>query len=217
MGQDPPRLRLIRGLPDDAALVRGVAKGDPGALRNLMDRYDRLVRYAIYRNLKGHCLRDPTFVDARASEVWAGFVESVRRPGSGVDDNLKAYLIRIARNKCHDFLRRTAQEPVSGGLLGEAANLTDPDPDPLSVLLELEQVETLRQCIAELPANDRNLFSQLDLIVNGRWTEAARRLSVPESTLRSRWPRVLSTLRASFSRTSAKFPKSFAPKPEHND
>ena len=46
-----------------------------------------------------------------------------------------------------------------------------------------------------LEGDDRALVAQLDAITDRRWKDAAQALGMKESTLRSRWQRVLERLR----------------------
>ena len=55
---EPPRQA-----PSDQELLARTAGGDPTALRALMDRYDRLVRFTIYRTSRQRCRQDPTCAD----------------------------------------------------------------------------------------------------------------------------------------------------------
>lgn len=205
----------------DQALVRGVLAGDAHAFQRLIDHYDRLVRYAIFHGFKTHCARDPSFLDARASEVWSGFVESIRRAGSAPGGTLKAYLTRIARNKCSDYLRRARRDPAAPAAGGTDAPAAEQpvarDADPLATLIDFEQIEVLRRCIDGLPQSDRNLLQELDLITNSRWSEAARRLEMAESTLRSRWDRLVTRLRTCVEKNLPEIPESFAPRGPSGD
>ena len=192
--KDPPASRR------DENLIRGIMAGDADSLRELIDQYDRLVRYAIFRTCGDECRKDPTFLDSIASEVWSGLVESVRRLGTDLASSLKSYLVQIARNKCKDHLRRAGRElptqPADAVATSDNREPADSAADPASLLIRLEQLQTMRDCIAGLPSSDRSLFEHMDLIAESRWSEAARRLNVPESTLRSRWNRVVEELRA---------------------
>ena len=66
-------------LVDEAYLVQSVLGGDPAALRELMSRYDRLVRYAVFRAARDRCRKDPEWLDSIGSATWAGFVQSLNR------------------------------------------------------------------------------------------------------------------------------------------
>lgn len=188
----------------DENLIRGVVAGDAGSLRELIEQYDRLIRYTIFRSCGDECRKDPTFLDGIASEVWSGFVESVRRRGTDSTSSLKSYLVQIARNKCHDHLRRAGRElptqPADAVATSDNREPADSAADPSALLIRLEQLQTMRDCIRELPPSDRNLLEHMDLIAESRWSEVARRLNVPESTLRSRWNRVVEELRAKMGR-----------------
>ena len=70
MGQQPGQE------PSDNELLVAIGRGDPLALRLLMDRFDRLVRYVIYRASRQRCRRDPLWLDSVASEVWTDLCRS---------------------------------------------------------------------------------------------------------------------------------------------
>ncbi len=186
---DPAREEINRR---DAKLARGVQAGDTEALRRLMHHQDRLVRFTIYRTLKDACTRDPHLIDAVASEVWTGFVASINRKGVP-DGSIRAYLVTIARNKATDFLRRESRRPKADG--GDLGDLVVSDADPMSVIMDAERVDFVRDCMADLAGDDRNLLQEMELLLNSRWREAAQALDIPESTLRSRWKKVLDRLR----------------------
>jgi RNA polymerase sigma factor (sigma-70 family) len=184
--------------PPDAALVAGLVRGDPDALRALMRRYDRLVRFAIYRTCRAHCTQDPDWLDAQASETWTGFIRSMQRRGARPPDDLPNYLLQIARNKCLDAVRigRALADWAAPADEARIAQLTDNNEDTTELVSRLDQLESLRACMASLDPADRTLCSQLDLIVERKWTEAAEKLAMPESTLRTQWKGVLDRLRA---------------------
>ncbi len=162
-----------------------------------MKRYDRLVRYTIFRGCRGRCAADPHWLDARASETWTGFVQSARRPGFQPPDDLASYLIQVSRNKCRDALR-IAGAIVSQTSFGEDEALSQhiiANEDTADLVERLDDLAALRQCMADLDDQDRTLCGQLPLIMERRWKEAADNLGLAESTLRSRWEKVLQTLR----------------------
>jgi len=201
---------------DDLELVQRLRDDDPDALRVLMGRYDRLVRYAVFRTCRAECTRDPAFLDSRASEAWTGFVRSVQRPESAPPANLKTYLIQIAKNKCADALRRP--EPAAfeqtGSLGDELSGVEAPTTASVELLIQAEEVLALQVCIERLSASDKRIYSQVEHLVAGRWKAAAQALRMPESTLRSRWSAIVARLRACLAR---KKPKNLAPPPEGSD
>jgi len=188
--------------PSDAFLVASLTAGDAAALRTLVDRYDRLVRYTIYRLTKDRCVKDPQWLDAVASTTWTGFVRAMRRPDKEPPRSVSALLASIARNQAVSALRGRPAPAIS--LEGHDAEFQDAESiDPADLLVEVEELDTLRACLACLDADDRLLVSQLRLITERRWRAAAEALGMSESTLRSKWGRVLDRLRACVERKTA--------------
>lgn len=206
---DAPTAAAAVFVPDDAFLMASVVGGDEAALRKLMDRYDRLVRYVVFRAARQRCALDPMFVESVASASWAGFVQSLSKNPDRLPESAKAYLALIARNQTVSALRQDKGKPVVVSL-DAAEGLDPPDQldDPTEQLSNLEELELLRVCLAECDQGDRLLIGQLHAITERRWLEAANELDLKESTLRSRWARLLARLRA---RLAQKTPKSFAP------
>ena len=202
--------------PDDAELVRRVRGGDGDAVRLLMVRYDRLVRYVVFRLCRAECVRDPTFLDARASEAWTGFVRSVQQAGSAQPRNLKTYLIQIARNKCVDAVRQLG--PGAAGQAGDSGSdlslIEAPTSPSVELLIRAEEVLALRECLEKLSPYEKRICEQMEHLVAGRWKHAAEALGMPESTIRSRWPGIVAKLKACLERKTS---EKFAPPPEHGD
>jgi len=67
--------------------------------------------------------------------------------------------------------------------------------DPLTMLSAAEDLTAVRACIEAVGGDDGELLVHLDAITGRRWKEAAAALGLPESTLRSRWRRLLDRLR----------------------
>lgn len=180
--------------PDDAELIEAVVAGDPLAVRRLMDRYDRLVRYAIFRMSQQRCQQDPLWLDSLASEAWTDICRSL---GQGQTiRHLHSYLIQIARRRCIDRLRQWERTDRAGDLeSSDEAQLIAPQEDTVDLLGKMEDLTALRGCVAELEEADRALFGEVEAITGGRWREAGGRLGMAESTLRSRWKRILEALK----------------------
>lgn len=209
--------------PDDRLLIARLLDGDQDAVRTLVNRYDRLIRYTIFKTARRHCERDPGWLDARANEAWTGIVQALRRTGAAkLPPNLPAYFAQITRNKCLDAARKADARTVlplnpDPAARNQAEPADDPDDNPLTMLESLEQLEALRDCIARLSEDDQLLCAEIGLIMERRWSEAAARLGMAESTLRSRWDRVLGRLRACLEKKTKKNPEGFAPGPGSTD
>ncbi len=188
-----------RNEPSDEFLIAGLVAGDSAALRLLMRRYDKLVRYAVFRLSKRECQRDPQWLDSIASATWTGVIRSLRRSDSNPPESIRPYLMQIARNQCISELRKRGRENVSddaGVLVGASEPIASSDEGPAAIAARLELLEAMDSCLLDLPPADRRLATQLPAITERRWRDAAGALEMQESTLRSRWKRVLETLRA---------------------
>ncbi|MEK6799983.1 MAG: sigma-70 family RNA polymerase sigma factor [Planctomycetota bacterium] len=210
--REEPADRLLppAGQVDDAFLVRCTLGGDDSALRKLIDRYDRLVRYTIYSLARERCFRDPQWLDSVASAVWSGFVDSLRRLDGELPASPPAYLRTIARNKTISTLRSAQVQAASevGGSTVDEAELMATEEDAHESAAQLELLERLADCLQELDDDDRTVISQLPRILERRWEEAGAALGFSESTLRSRWPRVLERLRRCLERKNGFAPPS---------
>lgn len=195
--------------PDDRFLIAGLLGGDEAALRSLMDRYDRFVRYAVFRTATDRCTRDPEWLESVASATWAGFVRTLRRNPERPPESVQAYLGYVARNQAVAALRRDQAHPEPISLdAAEGWSLPDDLEEPTELVSRLESLEALHECFGEADAEDRTLIVQLPAITERRWREAAEALDLKESTLRSRWQRFLGRLRACMAQKTG---ESFAP------
>ena len=199
-----PTADAPRTEPDDAVLLRRLVAGDEAALQGLIDRYDRLVRYTIYRLSQQRCRRDPQWLDSLASEVWAGVIQSLRARPDRQPDSARAYLIQVARNRCIGALRATPK--IASVQEDDDTRSSDPaeaaDVDPANLVRQAEELATLRSCMAELSSDSKVICAQLTLIVERRWQEAAAALGLPESTLRSKWQKITTALQQCVERKS---------------
>ncbi len=180
--------------------------GDAIALTKLMDRYDRLVRYTVVKLSGSRCVQDPDWLDTIAADTWTGFVRSVRRQPDKPPKSVRAYLVRIARNKCAGALRNAPRtlESLSKGEGDVGLDIPATTEEPSELFSRIELLEALRGCLGELGSADRELAGELALITERRWREAARKLGMSESTLRSRWSRTLERLRGCVTQKTGK-------------
>lgn len=204
------------GVVDDAFLVGQFRAGDEAALRLLMDRYDRLVRYTIYQAVRTICTQDPQWLDAVASTTWTGFMRSIKSGHEPVRGKLSAYLVRIARNQTISALRKQRPDRAVGGDVA-IESLSDQISElegPGELLARLEHLGLLRKCLEGLDQEDRILLAQSEAILARRWQKASQALDMAESTLRSRWKRLLGRLEACMAQ---EMENTFAPKADRGD
>ncbi len=202
---DSPAVANSSSSPTDDFLISSVLGGDTAALNELMDRYDRLIRYTILRASKDHCLRDPQWLESIASAAWIGFIRSIRQNPRVRPRSLRAYLVRIARNQVVSALRAAPRDAgsLSAERSGNESSITAEMEEPVETLSRLELLGVLKTCLDELALDDRTMVTQLHAITERRWKDAAVALGVSESTLRSRWQRLLERLRACVKRKTA--------------
>lgn len=183
------------GAEDDSRLLDRLVRGDERALAALLDRYDRLVRFTVFRTARAECARDPQWLDGVASATWMGFVQTIRRRGIGGIRSLRVYLIQIARNQALTARRGTTKIDTVG--LDQALESAEPavEGDMAEALDRWIDLTALNECIEMLPADDRTLLGQMLAISDRRWRKAADALGLAESTLRSRWKNLLEKLR----------------------
>lgn len=179
----------------DEFLVSAMNAGDWRALDVLIDRYDRLVRYTIFRASRERCLKDPAWLDSLSSSAWAGFVEAARKAGDSGPRSVRNLVVTIARNQAISALRQISRRPAELPAELASDDETALDIDPAMLSDGAEQLEHLRLCLGQLGEADKVIFSQLGLITERRWQEAAAALGRSESTLRSQWKRILEKLR----------------------
>lgn len=140
---------------DDESLLRSITAGQTTALAALYDRYGRLV-YSLAMNI----LDDPAAAEETTQDV---FIQIWDKAGSYDSQQGKVFswLIRVARNRAIDVLRRRNARPEGHQVIWEdslpLAKTGDP---PVENLLEIsEQKLHIRQAIAHLPQEQREALA----------------------------------------------------------
>lgn len=182
-------------MSSDADLIAGLIAKDRAALDALMDRYDRLVRFTVWRLAKAVCLQDPHFVDSVSLAAWMGLVGAFRDDPKLNLRSVSAFLVQVTHHECIDHLRTLKRlNRVSGVSINELSPIgVEESAEKFASLADT--MEHVRRHVSKLPDIYRTMFSEVELIVDRRWTEAAKKLGWSESTLRSRWGQMLELLR----------------------
>ncbi len=189
--------------PSDGFLIKSMLGGDEAALRTLMARYDRLVRYTIFKLSAKWAAADPQWIDSIAATVWTGFIESMRRQGGQSPDSVPAFLSQTARNQTISAIRRVSNPREAASSLESVDAVPRDDPkvvDQGKLLSDLEELEALHESLAALESGDQLMLAQLSAITERRWQDAAAALGWSESTLRSRWKQALERLKTLMNR-----------------
>ena len=135
---DPP---LDQGAALDAAAVARVAGGDEVAVRELYDRYGKVVYSFAYR-LTG----DATLAEECVQDV---FVALWRRAADfdPARAKLTTWLFTVARNRAIDLGRQKARRPE----LREELEPAGSAPDPADLAADTDEAQRVAEAMAELP------------------------------------------------------------------
>jgi RNA polymerase sigma-70 factor (ECF subfamily) len=185
----------------DAGLARRIAAGDQHAFVLLMRRHNRV----LYRTARS-ILRD----DAEAEDTLQdAYLQAYRAIGQfRADARLATWLTRIVINEAIARLRKTARRAevmqLHHGLdradhLGEATMEPGASESPESGAVRAETRALLEKSIDALPDVFRTVFV-LRALEEMSGEEVAACLGIPEATVRSRFFRARSMLRAALAR-----------------
>lgn len=158
----------------DAELVRRVLGGQKPTYEVLVRRYQE----PMYRHAVG-MVGDS---DAAADLVQDSLVKAYTRLGTCDPDRFAAWLFRILRNRCKDWLKSRRRRDVSLVDDGHAAPASD---DPVRTLERTELGQVVAAALARLPEAQREAF--LLKHVEGRsYEEMAELLGTGVSALKMR-------------------------------
>lgn len=170
----------VRDTVGDAQLALAARAGDQAAYAGLMRRH----RDAVFRLTRLHALDDTEALDLTQEAFIAAFSALNR---FDPDRPFRAWVLRIALNKCRDWSRRrkvrrllTFTRPID-----EAAEISDLAPDPEAALQSAEAVARIRRALQELPAKLREPLV-LCAIEGMSQDDAATLLGVSRKTVETR-------------------------------
>ncbi len=162
----------------DTKLLQRAHSGDDQALRVLMKKYEKLIYHLCYRILSNH-------EDAQ-DQTQEVFLEALRSATGFRGEHrasFRAWLCRIACNKCHTLQRyRHRMQEMS---LGASHETEVPPPDELMVL---------QQAIEQLPRDYRTIII-LRYAGDLSYKEIAQVLDLSDSTVGTRLYRAHKLLR----------------------
>jgi RNA polymerase sigma factor (sigma-70 family) len=186
---------------DDALVKRSLA-GDHAAFASLVERYHaQLVGYIAHR------CGDESVVSDILQQVMLQLYVSL--PTLRADPSLKAWLMRVAHNRCADERRHSRLVPFSRLALTDGEEdlppveaLPDPAPLPEELAEQHEIQQRVQQAIRALPLKQRSVVwmryaGQLS------YAEIARRLHIPVATAKTNFMRAKPLLRQLLAEESA--------------
>ncbi|MBF8268170.1 MAG: sigma-70 family polymerase sigma factor [Dehalococcoidia bacterium] len=189
--------------PPDASLVARAQEGDMHAFNQLVQRYQRQVYYVAFR-----MLGDSHLAEDVAQETFLRAYRGLSRFRGG---SLKAWLLRIASNACHDVFRsrRGRQDLSLDSLMEEReAPWASPDPSPEEEAVSGELGREIQRGLLALPRDQRMVLILVD-VEGMSYEEAAEAVGIPPGTLRSRLSRARAKLRDHLLQKRELLPPSF--------
>lgn len=173
----------------DASLVPRAQQGDLDAFNTLVLRYERQVFSVALRMVGSYHLAEDV-----AQETFLRAYKGLKDFRGG---NLRAWLLRITTNTCHDFFRSSrGQRDLSLETLTEEMGVPLPssDPSPEEEVLRGELGQEIQRGLLTLPRDQRTVLVLVD-VEGMSYEEAADAAGISPGTLRSRLSRARAKLR----------------------
>ena len=173
--------QLVSGPEDherDRALMRLVVDRDEAALTALYDRYAPVVN-----GLARSILRDPALAEEATHDVFLRLwlQPAAYDPARGT---FAGWLLRVARNRAIDVLRRRREDPESALGADVAGWLADPEPGPEEQALAGLRRDEVRRALETLSPDHRQLL-ELAYFTGLSQSQIAERLDRPLGTVKS--------------------------------
>jgi RNA polymerase sigma-70 factor, ECF subfamily len=171
--------------PSDTELIQRVLAGDRDSYAWLVRRYQEM----LYR----HALGMVSDGDAAADLVQDSFIKAFSSLESCHDpERFGAWVFRILRNRCHDYLRDRRRQSVS---LDEAVLVTASAENPHSHFDRVTLGQALERALARLPEPQREAFL-LKHVEGCSYDEMTEMLGASISALKMRVLRAREALQA---------------------
>ncbi len=195
---------------NEESLVRAAKRGDLDAFNRLVIEYQSRAYNLAYRFMS-----DP----ASAADVTQdAFISAFRGLGKFRGGSFRSWLLRIVVNGCYDELRRRKRRPASSldefsddgdRLLVEAGtSFSHESPKPEQEVERSELRVAIEQCFDELPPDFKAVAVLVD-VQGFDYKEAARVISKPVGTVKSRLARARARLRECLNRRGELLPSRF--------
>jgi RNA polymerase sigma-70 factor (ECF subfamily) len=174
----------------DALLVRRVAAGDADALRQLYERYGRLVYSFAHRVTNDATLSEEATQDTFVT-LW--------RKAAGYDPGrakLTTWLFVVARNRAIELGRQKSRRPD----LREEVEPLGAAPDPAMLVAEADESQRIAEALAALPEEQLEVV-RLSYFDGLSHAEIAELIGIPLGTVKGRMRLALERLRSSLAGT----------------
>lgn len=174
-----PTVSLSDSLADETSLVSS-AQRDPAEFAALYDRYFRQIYHYLYSRVG-----NAADAEDLTAQTFLAALETL--PHYHHRGHFAAWLFTIARNKVRDFYRsRVPPIPLD-------ENHPDKADDPLSQVIQTDQVEQLANLIRKLDADEQELL-RLRYVADLSFAEIGVCLGRKEDTVKKTFYRLLARL-----------------------
>ncbi len=191
---------------DEAALIRAAQRGSLDAFNSLVLRYQDAVFTTAYRIMGETQIAADLAQDA--------FITAYRQIATFRGGIFRAWLLRIAANRCYDELRRCKRRPTVSveRMIGEESadspDLPDPSETPEQIALSNELQQAIQDCINRLSAEQRVVLVMSD--IDGLdYAAIAAAVGVALGTVKSRLSRARAAVRDCLSALGELLPAEF--------
>ena len=159
----------------DEVLIAKIAKGDRSAMAALFTRYRVRVFKFVVRMVRNEAIAEELNSDVFL-DVWrqAGTFEG--------RSAVSTWIFSIARFKALNALQRRGEEELDDN---KADAIEDDSDDPETVLAKKDKAAVLRQCLAELSAEHREIVN-LVYYQHKSVEEVSGIVGIPEATVKTR-------------------------------
>jgi len=175
----------------DLAALERIARGDPGGIAELYDRYSRLLYGLILR-----ILRNPGDAEETLQEVFV-LVWNRAATYNPTLGSPAAWVVGIARNRAIDHFRATE---VRRRTVEAVANADEPGGTPETVAAETEQQRLISRALDAIPQDQRKLIEDA-FFFGFTHSELAERHRLPLGTVKTRIRTGLQMLRGQLTET----------------
>jgi RNA polymerase sigma factor (sigma-70 family) len=201
-----PTETCLQNLPD-GVLARRSLDGDQRAFETLVEHYRPLLFNSIYQILGDY--------DQSCDILQHVFLQLyLSLPTLKQDKSLRGWLLKVARNRCLDELRRKHAMPFStletieeDDEVSLLLSLSDPNPPPEEVAEQHDLRSAVRRAIDELPPRYRRVVL-LRYAGQQSFAEIGQALSIPAATAKTHFQRAKVLLRAALTTEMSSHPTS---------
>lgn len=171
-----------------ASLVESAARGDQQAWESLVDRFVPLVRHVTHK----YCLSRNDFHDVN-QVVWLRLLENIERIRE--PRALPGWIVATTRNEALRVLKGHRRLQLVAALDDFAIERMPPQEAPAEQLLREERRRAVRDGLAELKSEQRELLLLLHAEPPLSYQEISRRLGIPTGSIGPTRARCLAKLR----------------------